>query len=128
MGAWVGPRGGEAELAPLRAEVATMAHGTGCAAFARQQAAIAGRADRLGALAAYGGPVLVLHGEGDRVTGGMGAARAMVSAAAHAGRVTFVPVPDCGHMSVLEQPDAATRALLEWISSPAAAAAAPPHA
>lgn len=118
---WVGPRGGEAALAGLRAEVLAMASGAGTAAFAMQQAAIMGRADRHGALRAYAGPVLVLHGEGDRVTGGLGPARTMVAAASEArgAPVSFVTVPDCGHMTPLEAPDIVTAALMEWLRTPA---------
>jgi pimeloyl-ACP methyl ester carboxylesterase len=29
----------------------------------------------------------------------------------------LVVVPDCGHLSTLERPEAVTRALLEWMAS-----------
>jgi pimeloyl-ACP methyl ester carboxylesterase len=97
----------------MRRAVLQMAEETGPDAFVRQQAAIMGRADSRPDLAGIGCPTLVLGGADDELT-----------TPAHAGEIadgvpgaTLVVVPDCGHLSTLEQPGAVTGALLEWLSS-----------
>jgi pimeloyl-ACP methyl ester carboxylesterase len=109
--AWVRPS--RQDDAALRQVVRQMAGETGPAAFARQQTAIMNRPDSVPDLAAIGCPTLVLVGEEDRVTppehakeiaGGVPGARLVV-------------LPDCGHLSTLEQPAAVTQALVNGLET-----------
>jgi pimeloyl-ACP methyl ester carboxylesterase len=95
----------------LRAIVRTMAEETGPDAFVRQQHAIMTRPDCRPQLASIRCPTLVLVGDGDvllppvlseEIAAGIAGAR-------------LVRVPDCGHLSTLEQPQAVNRALVEWL-------------
>ncbi len=95
----------------LTAVVRQMAAETGPEAFVRQQQAIMSRADSRPLLAAIRCPTLVLVGDGDEATppdlakeiaGGIAGARLVV-------------VPDCGHLSTLEQPEAVNAALADWL-------------
>jgi pimeloyl-ACP methyl ester carboxylesterase len=95
----------------LRAIVRTMAKETGPQAFARQQRAIMARPDCRPQLASIRCPTLVLVGDGDELTP---PALSEEVAAGIAG-ARLVRVPDCGHLSTLEQPQAVNRALVEWI-------------
>lgn len=88
-----------------------MAQEVGAEAFVRQQTAIIGRPDSRPMLGDIRCPTLVLVGENDPLTpperaaeiaGGIPGAR-------------LVAVPDCGHLSTLEQPAAVTHALHEWL-------------
>jgi pimeloyl-ACP methyl ester carboxylesterase len=97
--------------AELRRIVRLMAEETGPQAFERQQRAIMARPDARPLLASIRCPTLVLVGEGDELTppalsqeiaDGIAAARLVV-------------VPQCGHLSTLEQPDAVNRALSGWM-------------
>jgi pimeloyl-ACP methyl ester carboxylesterase len=63
-------------------------------------------------LSGYRCPTLVLVGDGDALTppalsqelaGGIAGSRLVV-------------VPDCGHLSTMERPEAVTRALAEWMA------------
>lgn len=83
----------------------------GIEGFARQQAAIIARPDSRPGLAAISVPTLVLVGDRDPLTP-PDRAREMADAIPGA---RLVVVPDCGHASTLEQPDAVSRALLDWI-------------
>lgn len=89
-----------------------MAEDLGAEAFIRQQTAIMGRPDSRPGLAAINCPTLVLVGEQDELTPPE-RAREMADGIRGAHLVT---VPDCGHLSTLEQPDAVTRALREWLA------------
>jgi len=89
-----------------------MAAETGADAYVRQQRAIIGRSDSRPHLRAISCPTLVLVGDSDQVTppecaaeiaGGMPEAR-------------LIAVPECGHLSTLEQPDFVTRALVEFLA------------
>jgi pimeloyl-ACP methyl ester carboxylesterase len=95
----------------LKRIVREMAADTGPEAFVRQQRAIMSRLDSRPLLATIRCPTLVLVGDGDELTppelakeiaGGITAARLVV-------------VPDCGHLSTLEKPDAVNAALAEWL-------------
>ena len=97
----------------LKRLVRTMAEETGAEAFVRQQTAIMNRVDSRPGLAAIACPTLVVVGEQDVLTPPDRAAE-MVKALPDARQVV---VPDCGHLSTLEQPDAVTRALVEFFSS-----------
>jgi len=90
-----------------------MAADTGVEAFVRQQKAIMSRMDSRPLLAAIRCPTLVLVGDGDELTPpalskeictGISGARLVV-------------VPDCGHLSTIEKPDAVNAALAEWLST-----------
>lgn len=97
----------------LRAANVRMALAVGVEAFARQQEAIIGRIDSRPGLSAITVPTLVLVGEGDPLTP-PDRAREMASVIPGA---RLVVVPDCGHASTLEQPEAVNRALVEWIAA-----------
>ncbi len=98
---------------PLQDIVRTMARDTGAEAFVRQQTAIMNRADSRPGLAAIGCPTLVLVGEQDALTPPDRAAEI----AAAISDVRRVVVPDCGHLSALEQPEAVTHALVSFLTS-----------
>lgn len=98
--------------AALAAIVREMAHDTGAAAFVRQQKAIMRRVDSRPGLAAIRCPTLVLVGADDALTPPDRAAE--IAAAVPGARQ--VVVPDCGHLSTLEQPQAVTKALTELLS------------
>jgi pimeloyl-ACP methyl ester carboxylesterase len=97
--------------AALRTIVETMAYDVGAHAFVRQQTAIMHRADSRPDLAAIRCPTLVIVGEHDALTPPERAAE-MVAAISGARQVV---VPDCGHLSPLEQPELVTRALTEFL-------------
>ena len=90
-----------------------MAQEVGAAGFIRQQTAILGRADSRATLGSIRCPTLVLVGEGDELTPPELAAE--IAAGIPGARLTTVP--QCGHMSTLEQPDEVSRALLEWLEA-----------
>ncbi|RYG66711.1 alpha/beta fold hydrolase [bacterium] len=81
--------------------------------FARQTEAVIGRIDSRPSLANIAIPTLVLVGDRDPLTP---PERSEEIAAAIPG-ARLVVVPECGHASTLEQPEAVNRALVEWISS-----------
>jgi pimeloyl-ACP methyl ester carboxylesterase len=108
--AWVRPAA-HGDVA-LRRVVGQMAAETGAAAFARQQTAIMTRPDSVPDLAAIRCPTLVVVGEQDQVTP---RAHAQQIAAAVVG-AELVVLPDCGHLSTLEQPAALARVLAEWLT------------
>jgi pimeloyl-ACP methyl ester carboxylesterase len=97
----------------LQAVVRTMAEDTGAEAFVRQQTAIMTRADSRPGLAAIPCPTLVVVGADDVLTPPDRAAE-MADAIPGARRIV---VPDCGHLSPLEQPQAVTDALVAFLSS-----------
>jgi pimeloyl-ACP methyl ester carboxylesterase len=89
-----------------------MAADVGAAAFVRQQKAIISRPDSRPFLPQIGCPTLVLTGDNDDLTtpelareiaGGIPGAKLTI-------------VPDCGHLSTLEQPEAVNAALADWLS------------
>jgi pimeloyl-ACP methyl ester carboxylesterase len=94
----------------LKRIVRTMADDTGADTFVRQQTAIMSRVDSRPSLAAIACPTLVLVGEQDALTPPDRAAEmaAAIPSARH------IVVPDCGHLSTLEQPDAVTAALVSF--------------
>ena len=96
----------------LKAIVRAMAQDVGADAFVRQQTAIMNRADSRPGLAAIRCPTLVIVGEQDVLTPPERAAEiaAGIPGARH------VVVPDCGHLSTLEQPQAVTHALTELLA------------
>jgi pimeloyl-ACP methyl ester carboxylesterase len=99
--------------AALLSVIRQMADETGPEAFVRQQHAIMNRPDSRPGLAAIACPTLVVAGEEDEVTV-PGHAEEMASQIPHARLVT---IPECGHLSTLEQPAAVTQALLGWLTT-----------
>ena len=97
----------------LRDTVRAMAKDTGAQAFLRQQQAIMARPDSRPGLAAISCPTLVLVGEQDR---GTPPELAREIAAGIPGS-RLVLVPDSGHLSTIEQPQAVTKALVEWMQA-----------
>ena len=97
--------------AVLKAQVRAMNAETGPEAYCRQQHAIMGRADSRPGLAAIVCPTLVLVGDDDQLTP---PALAHEMAAGIRG-ARLVVVPECGHLSTMERPQAVTQALLDWM-------------
>ena len=98
--------------AHLTALVRQMAEDTGPEAFVRQQRAIISRPDSRPLLGSIRCPTTVLVGADDvatppalnkEIADGIPGAKLVV-------------VPDCGHLSTLEQPEAVNAALVEWVS------------
>ncbi len=94
----------------LRLRVRQMAQETGPAVFMRQQTAIIHRPDSRPGLGAIDCPTLVMVGDGDELTppalseeiaGGIRDAELFI-------------VPNCGHLSTLEQPHAVTKKLVNF--------------
>jgi pimeloyl-ACP methyl ester carboxylesterase len=93
--------------------VRAMAADTGPDAFVRQEKAIISRRDSRPLLASISCPTLVLVGDGDGLTppdiakeiaGGIAGARLVV-------------MPDCGHLSTIERPEAVNAALTAWLGT-----------
>jgi pimeloyl-ACP methyl ester carboxylesterase len=106
---WVRPaRHGDAAL---RRTVQQMAEETGAEAYIRQQVAIANRPDSRAGLSRIGCPTLVLVGAEDSTTTPRHAAE--IADGIPAARL--VVVPECGHLSTLEQPAEVGRALVAWL-------------
>ena len=97
----------------LKSIVRAMAEETGLEGYLRQQQAIMSRLDSRPGLAAIKCPTLVLVGEGDEATPPE-LAREMAAGIAAS---RLVIIPDSGHLSTLEQPQAVTAALIEWMQS-----------
>jgi pimeloyl-ACP methyl ester carboxylesterase len=96
----------------LEAIVRRMMDDTGPEGFARQERAIMGRPDSRPGLPQVEIPVLVLVGDEDALTPPH-LAREMAEMIEWA---SLVVVPDCGHLSTLERPEAVTDALRAWLS------------
>lgn len=108
---WVRPaRRDDPALGPV---VRQMADETGPEAFIRQQTAIMNRPDSRPGLAAIGCPVLVVAGAEDTVT----IPEYAEEMAGGIPQAKLVVIPDCGHLSTLEQPAAVTEALVGWLTS-----------
>ena len=103
------PRLGEKPLVDM---IHQMAVDTGVAAFRRQQTAIMGRPDNRPLLPSIRCPTLVLVGREDVLT----PVELSQEIAASVPGAKLVVVPDCGHISTLERPDAVNRALREWLT------------
>ena len=96
----------------LKRTVHLMAEETGPDTFIRQQEAIMGRADSRLSLGAIRCPTLVLVGDADELT----PPSAAQEIAAGISGARMVIVPDCGHLSTLERPQALNAALSEWMA------------
>lgn len=105
---WVAPA--RRDDVPLRRVVRQMAEETGPDAFVRQQTAIMGRPDSRPDLPGIRCPTLVVVGAEDPLT----TPEHAHEIAARVPQARLVVVPDCGHLSALEQPAAVTAALVDW--------------
>lgn len=97
--------------AALARTILDMAEATGLEAFLRQAEAIMARADSRPSLPHVAIPTLVLVGEHDALTP---PARAREMADAIPG-ARLVVIPDSGHMTTIERPDAVNAALAEFL-------------
>jgi pimeloyl-ACP methyl ester carboxylesterase len=96
----------------LREANVRMGLAVGIERWARQVQAVMARIDYRPCLPANYIPTLVLVGDSDTFTP-PNRAEEMVAAIPGA---RLVVVPQCGHASTIEQPDAVNRALIEWIT------------
>jgi pimeloyl-ACP methyl ester carboxylesterase len=97
----------------LKAIVRAMNQETGAEAYIRQQEAIMSRPDSRPTLATIDCPTLVLVGDEDQLTPPE-LAREMANGIRGS---RLVIVPESGHLSTVEQPQAVTKALVEWMQS-----------
>lgn len=97
----------------LRDVVEAMMADTGPEAFARQQRAIMGREDSRALLSQLEIPTLVLVGDADAPTPPH-LAQEMADLVEWS---SLVIVPDCGHLSTLERPEAVIHALKAWLAA-----------
>jgi pimeloyl-ACP methyl ester carboxylesterase len=95
----------------LRTVVAAMMRDVGPEAYIRQQRAIMARPDSRPLLPGIEIPTLVLVGEGDAITPPE-IAREMAEMIEWA---SLMVIPEAGHLSTLERPEALTRALRLWL-------------
>ena len=98
--------------AVLKDVVMRMGEETGVDAYLRQQQAIMTRADSRPGLASIRCSTLVLVGAQDKGTTPEMARE--IAAGIKGSRL--VEVPDCGHLSTIERPEAVTKALVQWIT------------
>lgn len=99
--------------AALRAICLDMAVDVGVDGYLRQQNAIMTRDDYRPSLAKISCPALVLVGDADGLTPPEVAEEIAQSIAG----ARLVVVPECGHMSTMERPDAVNAALAEWMEA-----------
>jgi pimeloyl-ACP methyl ester carboxylesterase len=97
----------------LEAAAKSMSGRTGPLHFIRQQRAVMARPDYEAGLGAIRCPTLVLVGDQDAITPPF---MSEDMAAAIAG-ATLTVVPDCGHLSTLERPEAVNAALRGWLAA-----------
>ncbi|MEQ1955010.1 alpha/beta hydrolase [Mesorhizobium sp. CN2-181] len=90
-----------------------MALGLGADVFVRQSRALATRPDQQATLAAWHGPALILMGADDRLC--PRDRHELMHRLMPQSR--FVVTGGAGHLPTLEQPDAVSAALLEWLAS-----------
>ena len=95
----------------LKHDIRHMALDTGLEVYLRHCTAIMNRADSRPGLAAIKVPTLVLTGDKDQLTP-PDKAREIADAISGA---SLVIVPDCGHMSTMERPEAVNAALTAWL-------------
>jgi pimeloyl-ACP methyl ester carboxylesterase len=97
---------------PLVDTILQMGVDTGLEAFRRQEEALIGRPDNRPLLASVRCPTLVLVGQEDALTP-PDLAREIAAGIPGA---KLVIIPDCGHLSTLERPEAVNRALRAWLT------------
>ncbi len=93
--------------------VRQMAMETGPEAFVRQLMAIMSRPDSRPLLSSIRCPTLVLVGDGDEGT----PPELNKEIADGIAGAKFTVVPDCGHLSTIEKPEAVNAALAEWLGA-----------
>lgn len=98
--------------AAIVARIRDMTERLGSEVFVRQSRIP--RKDGSEVLAALACPVLILCGEEDAIT----PLADHVAMAALVPQASFVAVPGSGHMTPIEQPEAVTRALRDWLDRP----------
>lgn len=96
----------------LKRAVFAMMDETGPETFIRQQKAITSRPDSRSSLAAIRCPALVLVGNEDALT--PVAAAQTISDGIRGSKLAIVP--ECGHLSAMERPDAVSEALRAWLN------------
>lgn len=96
----------------LVARITAMAEDVGQAGFVRQQTAIMNRADSRPSLAAIGCETLVAGGEDDLIT----PPEVMGEIARLIRRASLHLLPRCGHLSSMEEPEAITSLLGDWLT------------
>jgi pimeloyl-ACP methyl ester carboxylesterase len=96
----------------LKAEYLAMCPDVGPQAYVRQQQAIMTRVDSRPLLPLIGCPTLVLVGAEDAAT----PPELSEEMAAGIPGAKLVKIPNCGHLSTMERPEAVTKALVEWMS------------
>lgn len=87
------------------------------AGVAWAQRAMAGRPDSSGDIASFGGPVLVLYGAEDTISPAADAHGMAEAARSGGSTVQVVEIPQAGHLTAVEAPDAVTRAILAWLAA-----------
>lgn len=97
----------------LTALVARMARDVGKDAFLRQETALINRIDSRLTLGEISCPTLVLCGRDDVLT----PVELSLEMAAAIPTATLVVLPNCGHLSTLEQPTAVNAQLLAWLKA-----------
>jgi pimeloyl-ACP methyl ester carboxylesterase len=97
--------------AGLRQLVHDMGDDIGAEAFVRQLTAIMGRADSRPTLAVISCPTLVLSGDEDNTI--PNSLSVEMADGIQAAKLTIIP--QCGHLSQLEQPRAVADALVDWL-------------
>ena len=95
----------------LRQIVRDMARDTGVDGFLKQQRAIMGRPDSRPLLASIKCPTLVLVGDSDTLT----PPDLSKEIAQGIPGAKLAIIPDCGHLSTIEQPDPVNAALIDWL-------------
>ncbi len=98
----------------LKRIVRAMAAETGVEGYLRQQQAIISRPDSRPSLGSINCPTLVLVGDSDEPTPPE-LAREIAMGIPNA---KLIVIPDSGHLSTLEQPQAVTQALVNWMRLP----------
>jgi pimeloyl-ACP methyl ester carboxylesterase len=91
--------------------VRDMAADTGPEAFVRQQRAIMARPDSRPDLPKIECPTMVVVGDGDTLT----PPKVAEEIAGLIPGSRLMTIPNCGHLSPIEKPDAVTKALVEWM-------------
>jgi pimeloyl-ACP methyl ester carboxylesterase len=99
--------------AALKKVVHAMADDIGPEAFVRQVQAVMARPDSRPTLTAIACPTLVLTSDQD----GIISSSLSVEMADAISAAKLVTIPDCGHLSQIEQPQAVADALVEWLRS-----------
>lgn len=95
----------------IRWTLRLMADETGPEAFVRQLRAIKGRPDSRPLLPRIGCPTVVIVGDADQLT----PPELSQEIAASIPGARLVVVPECGHLTTIERPEAVNRALAEWM-------------